>query len=78
VLQAHAPQDVWGFGELDIVIANNLHPVPPRIAKVKERARQRRDTRSLEGGACRFLVVDDEAEMATVVWRLLAPLFEGR
>src|SRR5271168_809143 len=58
VRQTHAAEDVGGFGELDIVIANDLNAVAPRVAEVKEWALERRNACSLEAGARRLLVVD--------------------
>src|SRR5262249_51212305 len=68
---------VGGLGELDIVIADDLDAVAPWVAEVKERPLDERNAGSLEGGARRLLVVDHEAEMATIVRRLSAPLLEG-
>jgi hypothetical protein len=58
VRQTHPAEDVGSFGELDIVIANDLNAVAPRIAEVKEWALERRNAGSLEGGARRLLVID--------------------
>src|ERR1700739_3044419 len=77
VRQTHAAEDVGGFGELDIVIANDLNAVAPRVAEVKKWALERRYARSLEGGAHRLLVVDHQAEMATIVCRLFAAFLKG-
>jgi hypothetical protein len=52
-------EDVGGFGELDIVKADDLNAVAPWVAEVKEWALERGNARSLEGGARRLLVVDD-------------------
>jgi hypothetical protein len=43
--QSHAAQHVRRFRELNIVVADNLDAVAPRIEKVKERAGQRLDPR---------------------------------
>src|SRR5712671_1432886 len=65
--QSHPAQYVWRLGKLDIVVADDLYPVPPRVEKVEEPAGQRIDARA---GQCRadcFLVVDHKSKMATVV-----------
>src|SRR6266436_953133 len=58
VRQTHAAEDVGGFGELDIVIADDLNAVAPWVAEVKEWALERANACSLEGSACSLLVVD--------------------
>src|SRR4051812_37858170 len=68
--QPHAAQHVWCLGELDVVVADDLYPVAPRVEKVEKPARQRLDTRLGQRLADCFLVVDHESEMATVIGRL--------
>jgi len=77
VRQAHAAEDVGGFGELDIVIADDLNAVAPWVAEVKEWARERGHAGSLEGRARRLRVVDHQAEMATIVCGLFPPFLKG-
>jgi hypothetical protein len=48
VHQTQAAEDVGGFGELNIVIADDLNAVAPRVAEVKERSLDRRNAGSLE------------------------------
>src|SRR5262249_12927832 len=74
--QPHPAQHVRRLGELNIVVADDLDAVAPRIAEIEEWARQRLDARSRERAAHRLLVVDHEAEMAAVVGRLLAALLQ--
>jgi len=38
VHQAHATQHIGRLGELDIVVADDLDSISPRVPKVKERA----------------------------------------
>src|SRR5262249_11804532 len=77
VRQTHAAEDIGGFGELDIVVADDLNAVAPWVAEVKEWALDESNAGSREGGARRVLVVDHEAEMATIVRRLPAPFLKG-
>jgi len=49
VRQTHTAEDVGGFGELDIVIADDLNAVAPWVTEVKEWALERGNARSLEG-----------------------------
>jgi len=42
--QSHAAQDVRRLGELDIVVADNLYAIAPRVEKVEKRAGQWLDT----------------------------------
>src|SRR6266853_3667656 len=77
VRQTHAAEDVGGFGELDIVIADDLNAVAPWVAEIEEWALERGNAGSLEGGACRLLVVDHQAEMATIVCSLFAAFLKS-
>src|SRR6185312_11260194 len=65
--QPHAAQDVWRFGELNVVVADDLHAVSPRVEEIEEPARQRLDARRCQRRANGFLVIDDEAEVSTLV-----------
>jgi GTP-binding protein len=69
-LEAHAAQHALRFRELDLAVVDDLHVVSPRIAERAVRRARHVDTRSLERGAHRRLVVDDEAEvpLAIDVW----------
>src|ERR1700730_7556595 len=75
--QTHAMQHIWGLGELDVVVADDLDAVAPGIPKVQKGTINSGDTSCLECHAGRLLVVDDKAEMATIVRRLLAALLKG-
>src|SRR5216684_5362767 len=70
--QTHAAQNVWSLGELDVVIAHDLDAIAPGVAEIQKRTVDRLDPRSLEGGARRLLVVDNEAEMPAVISGLFA------
>src|SRR6202040_1813345 len=72
LLQAHAAQNVWSLGELDIVIAHNLDAIAPGVAEIEKRTADRLDPRHLEGGARRLLVIDNEADMTAVIGGLFA------
>jgi hypothetical protein len=74
----HAAQHVRRLGELDVVVANDLDAITPRIAEVEERSRQHLDARFRQRAADGVLVVDDEPEMATVVRRLFASFLKGK
>jgi hypothetical protein len=76
--QPHAAQHVRRLGELDVVVANDLDAITPRIAEVEERSRQHLDARFRERTADGILVVDDEPEMATAVRRLFASFLKGK
>src|SRR5258708_37825190 len=65
--QTHAAQNVWSLGELDIVIAHDLDAIAPGVAEIQKWTVDWLDPRSLEDGARRFLVVDNEAEMPAVI-----------
>ncbi len=72
--QSHAAQHVRRLGELDVVVADNLYAVAPRIEKIEKRAGQRLDTRVRQRFADCILVVDHKPEMATLIsW--LSPAF---
>ena len=64
------------FGELDVVIADDLDAIAPRIAEVEEPAGNDVHTRIRERRANGFLVVDDEAEVSAVVGALCPPFLE--
>src|SRR6185369_11962759 len=61
------------FGELDVVIADDLDPVSPGVVEIEEWARLGLDARVRKRLANRLLVVNDKAEVASVVARLLPP-----
>src|SRR5215470_4241245 len=63
--------------ELDVVVADDLDAVAPRIAEVKKGAVERNDAGRLESATGRLFIVDYQAEVAAIVRRLLAPLLEG-
>jgi hypothetical protein len=66
--QAHAAQNVWSLGELDIVIANDLDAIAPAgVAEIEKRTADRLDPCRLEGGARRLLVIDNQADECS--WR---------
>src|SRR5690606_37841305 len=57
----------------DVFVADDLDPVPPRVEEIEEGAGQGLDSRFLQRGAHRFLVIDDKAEVTAVIRGLPAP-----
>src|SRR5262249_11179509 len=74
--ESHAAQDVGGLGELDVVIADDFNAIAPGVAKVEEGPSERGDASRFERFAGSLLVLDNEAEMASVVGGLLAALLQ--
>src|ERR1700693_5878491 len=70
--QSHAAQHVRRLGELDVVVADNLDAVAPRVEKVEKRAGQRLDTRVSQCLADCILVVAHKSKMASLL-RGLSP-----
>src|SRR4029079_2152753 len=68
--QPHAAQHVGRLGELDVLVADNLDAVAPRVEKVEKRPRQRFDSRLSHRLADGFLVVDHKPKMTSIVSRL--------
>jgi hypothetical protein len=64
-------QHIGRFGEMDVLIADDLNPVAPGVTKVEEASGQQGDTSRFERLASRVLVIDSETEMATIVRGLL-------
>src|SRR5271170_2000587 len=77
MFQAHAAQHVRCFGELNILIINNLNAVSPWIAEVKERPFEQHNACLSKSMTSSLLIIDDKTEMTTVVGRLLASLLKG-
>src|SRR5581483_2397849 len=75
--QAHDTQHMGRLGELNIVVADDLYPVAPGVAKIKERPVERRNAGGLEGFAGGCLVIDDQTEVAAVVGWLPAAFLQG-
>src|SRR5262249_53712412 len=74
--EPHSAQHVRRFGELDIVVANDLDAIAPRIEEIEKWTGQWLDTRCGERAAHRLLVVDHESEMTAAVGRLGAALLQ--
>ena len=74
--QSHAAQHVRRLGELDVVVADNLYAVAPRIEKVEKRTGQRLDTRLGERFADCILVVDHKSKVTAVVSTLGTALLQ--
>ena len=67
VRQPHASQHVRRFGELDVVVADDLEPVAPGIAEIQERPGDRLDARHGQRCADSFLVVDHKTEVTAII-----------
>ena len=76
--KAHAAQYIRRLAELDVVVTNDLYPVPPRVKEVEKPSGQRLDARIGQRPANRLLVVDHQPEMAAIVGALLAALLERK
>src|SRR6185369_5452630 len=75
VREPHSAQHAGCLGELDVVVSDDLDAIAPRVAKIEEAPFERGDTSRLELLAGRFLVIDNQTEMATVISGLFtAPL----
>ena len=61
--QSHAAQHVWRLGELDVLVADNLDAVAPRVEEVEKRAGQGFDPRVGQRFPDCFLVIDDKSKM---------------
>jgi hypothetical protein len=62
-----SPQHVWRLGELDVVIADDLYAVAPGIEEIEKLTGQRFHARLRQCTADRFLIIDNESKMPTVV-----------
>jgi len=76
VRKAHATQDVGGLRELDVLIADDLDAIAPRGAKIQEGAIKRSDTSRFQRIAGCLLVIDNQAEMSTIVRGLRTALLK--
>src|SRR5438045_6045934 len=64
VRKVHAAEHVVGLGELNVRVADDLDEVSPGIAKIEKRTGRNPDPGGEDRGACGFLVLDDQAEVA--------------
>jgi hypothetical protein len=76
--QPHAAKHVRRFGELNIIVADDLDAVTPGIAEVEKWTRQRLDACFGKRLAGRLLVIDDQAKMTAVVEGLSAAFLERK
>src|ERR1700682_1938318 len=74
--QSHAAQHVRRFGELNVVVPDDLYPVAPGIEKVEKRSRQGLDARVDQCLMSDLLVIDDKSKMTAVVGGLCPALLE--
>src|ERR1044072_1613331 len=77
MLQVHAAQHVRRLGELDVVVADDLDAIAPRVEKIEKPARQHIDSRVSQRLADGLLVVDHKPEVAAIVGGL-GPTFLKR
>ena len=76
--QAHAVQDMWRLGELDVDVADDLDAIAPRVEEVQEAPRKDHDASC---GQCRpdsLFVIDHQPEVSPVVAGLLAAFLKGK
>ena len=75
MVEPHAAQHVGCFGELNVLIINDLNAVAPWIVEVEERSFKLCEACLSKSTTSGLLIVDNRTEMTTLVGRLLAPLF---
>lgn len=75
--QPHAAQHMRCLRELDVVVADDLDAVAPRVEEIEEAARQHAHSRLCERLTRRLLVIDHDTEMPPVVTGLLAAFLQG-
>src|SRR5829696_8846981 len=68
-LLAHALEDLWGFGELDLRVVNDLPAVAPGIEEVKAPARKDLHPHLLERPPNHPPVVHHHPDVPVFVWR---------
>src|SRR2546430_897059 len=76
--QAHPAQDMRRLGELDVVVADDLDAVAPRVEEVQEAPRKDLDASSGQCCPYGFLVIDHQPEVTPIVTRLLAVFLKGK
>ena len=64
-------------GELNVVVTNDLYSVAPGVPKIKEWTLKYGNTSRLKHLAGRLPIVDNEAEVATIVSKALASSFDA-
>src|ERR1700693_3290081 len=74
--QSHPAHDARRFGELDVVVADDLYAIAPRVEEVEKLAWQRLDACVGQRLADCVLVVDHQSKMAAVISGLRAALLE--
>src|SRR5205085_2544074 len=74
--QPHAAQNVRGLGELDVVVADDLHTIAPRVEEIEKLTRQHVHARLRQGAADGLLVIDYESKVTAIVGGLGATLLE--
>ena len=74
--QPHAAQHVRRLRELDVVVADDLHAVAPRVEEIEKLTGQGVHARVRQRLADRVLVIDHESKMTAVVGGLGAALLK--
>ena len=74
--KAHAAQYVRCLRELDVVVADDLDAIAPRVVEIEERPGQHLDAGLCQCAANGLLVVDHQAEVAAIVGRLALSLLK--
>src|SRR5205814_4316744 len=74
--ESHAAQHVRRLGELNILVADDLDAVTPRVEKIEKRSREGLDSRVGQCFAGRFLVIDHKSKVTPIVGGLHAALLE--
>src|SRR5438552_5517244 len=75
--QTHATQDVRRLSELDVVVADDLYTVAPRIEEIEKLTGQRVHPGLGQSPADGLFVIDNESEMTAVVGGLGAALLKS-
>jgi hypothetical protein len=73
----HAPQHIGRLGKLNVVVTNDLYSVAPGAPKIKEWTIKYGNTSRLKHLAGRLPIIDNEAEVATIVCGLPAALLKS-
>src|SRR5207247_727534 len=68
-LEPHSAQDSVALRELHLVVLDDLHGIAPGIMEVQSPTGADLDAGRLERLPRRFLVLDDEPEVAGTIWR---------
>src|SRR2546428_5067788 len=76
--ESHAAQHIRRLGELNILVADDLDAVAPRVEKVEKRSREGLDSRVAQCFAGGFLIIDYKSKVTPIVGGLRATLLERK